>query len=352
MHATEREGLRTRLPLYSYFCDFYAVLVEVKQALSSAPATASALQRAPELEPAAVHERLLDQLRAQYSTVQKDCTPDQCDVYRDAQYAMAALADEQLLLEVDWSGRTAWLDLMLESALFDTRIAGMRFYRLIDRLQAVPAPTQAHAELGLVLLGAIDVGFRGALRGVHEADVLTQRRQELVKFVREVRRDQPGSHAFEQAYEHTLEPTLPEPADCRLAPLSPWFNAAWVALAVYLAVAAVIWFGAILPFRYRVAADTAASQERPALSVSAAMNDSSDGAVRGAGTAAVMTSGSRGRPAVDHPTEAWGAVRVMTVSTGSGSGSAELSQGISLMQPEPVSPGVGVPMNLSQGGAQ
>ncbi|MDN7183258.1 DotU family type IV/VI secretion system protein [Caballeronia sp. SEWSISQ10-4 2] len=350
MHATEREGPRTRLPLYSYFCDFYAMLVDVKQALSATPTTASALQRAPELEPAAVHERLLDQLRAQYSTVQKDCTPDQCDVYRDAQYAMAALADEQLLLEIDWSGRTAWLDLMLESALFDTRIAGVRFYRMIDRLLAVPAPTQAHAELGLVLLGAIDVGFRGALRGVNEADVLTQRRQELVKFVREVRRDQPGSHAFEQAYEHTLEPTLPEPADCRLAPLSPWFNAARLALAVYLAVAAVIWFGAILPFRYRVAADTAASQERPALSAPAAMNDSSDDAGKRARRAALMTSGSHGRRASDHPTEAWGAVRVMTVSTGSVS--AESNQGMSSMRPEPVSPGVGVPMNLSQGGAQ
>ena len=139
--TVEREGLRPRLQLYSYFCDFYTMLVEVKQALSAAPATASALQRAPGREPAAVHERLLDQLRAQYSTVQKDCTPDQCDVYRDAQYAMAALADEQLLLEVDWSGRSAWLDLMLESALFDTRIAGVRFYRLIDRLLVEPAPT-------------------------------------------------------------------------------------------------------------------------------------------------------------------------------------------------------------------
>lgn len=350
MHATEREGLRTRLPLYSYFCNFYAMLVEVKLALLATPATAASLQRAPELEPAAVHGRLLEQLRAQYSSVQKDCTLEQCDVYRDAQYAMAALADEQLLLDVDWSGRTEWLDLMLESALFDTRSAGVRFYRLIDRLLAVPAPTQAHAELGLVLLGALDVGFRGALRGVDEAGVLTQRRQELIKFVREVRRDQPGNHAFEQAYEHTLAPTVPEPANCRLAPLSPWLNAAGLALAVYLAVAAVIWFGAIVPFRYRVAADTAAPQEHAAPSAHTAMNDSSDDAGRGARSTAAIASGSLAASGSDHPAEAWGAVRAMTVSTGSVS--AELSSGASSMKPKPMSPSVGAPMNSPQGGVQ
>jgi type IV/VI secretion system ImpK/VasF family protein len=262
MHAANRERPTARLPLYQYFCDFYATLVEVRSALGKVPAGLAAGQRPPELAPAAIHARLADLLRAQHASVHHEGTPDQCDLYLDAQYAMAALADEQLLLEVQWPGRAQWLDLMLETALFDSRAAGVRFFRLIDRLLAVPLRTQAHAELGLVLLAAIEAGFRGALRGPHEADALTRRREALVKFVRDVRGDQPSRHAFEQAYEHTSEPVVPEPPTARLAPLSPWFNAARIALIAYLLASGAIWFVSMHPFYRLVADDPAVRQLR------------------------------------------------------------------------------------------
>lgn len=289
MHAVEREGLRARLPLYTYFCDFYGLLVDIKHGLAGLPAGRPV---PPELTPAAVHARLLEALREQYSTVQRDCTPDQRDVYRDAQYAMAALADEQLLLEVRWAGSGEWLDLMLESALFDTRNAGVRFYRLIDSLLAVPLPTQAHAELGLVLLGAIEVGFRGALRGSHEKAALAARRDELVKFVTDVRGDQADAHAFEQAYEHTVGPKVPEPASSRLAPLSPWFNAARLAALAYLLVSGAIWFIVMNPFERLVAGDPAAQRMRDEQQIGAA---AAAGASGGASdTTPTATSGAIG----------------------------------------------------------
>jgi type VI secretion system protein ImpK len=269
MHAADRERPRARLPLYQYFCDFYAVLMDVRRALGKVPAGLAAAQRPPELAPAAVHARLAELLRAQEASVRHEGTPDRCDLYRDAQYAMAALADEQLLLEVAWPGRADWLDLMLEAELFGSRAAGVRFYALIDRLLAVPLRTEAHAELGLVLLAAIDVGFRGALRGPHEADALARRRAVLIKFVRELRGDRASPHAFEQAYEHTLEPAVPEPPNARLAPLSPWFNAARMALIAYLLVSGVIWFVPMVPFYRLVAADVDADaqQQRAARAV-------------------------------------------------------------------------------------
>ncbi|ASL47769.1 hypothetical protein bAD24_III10260 [Burkholderia sp. AD24] len=259
MHTSEREELRTRLPLYTYFCDFYGLLVEIKHGLAALPAGHAV---PAELTAAVVHTRLVECLREQYRTVQRDCTPDLLLIYRDAEYAMAALADEQLLLEVSWNGSGEWLNLMLESTLFDTRNAGVRFYRLIDSLLAVALPSQAHAELGLVLLGALEVGFRGALRGDHEAAALSGRRDELVKFVTDVRGDDPAAHAFEQAYEHTIGPQDPEPASCRLAPLSPWFNAARLALVAYLLVSAAIWFIVMYPFRQLVADDPTAQRVR------------------------------------------------------------------------------------------
>ncbi|GLU31284.1 DotU family type IV/VI secretion system protein [Trinickia caryophylli] len=261
MTISEHEGQHTRLPLYRYFCDFYALLVEVKRALANQPAVAQAPPPRA-LAPSAIHERLREHLRAQEATVRDDGTPEQCDLYGDAQYAMAALADEQLLLELDWAGRADWLNLTLESALFDTRMAGVRFYRVIDRLLAVPTATQGHAELGLVLLGALQAGFRGELRGPDEAARLAERRHQLVRFVRELRGDERGRHAFEQAYEHTLGPTLPEPADRRLAPLSPWFNAARIGGAAYLATAGAIWFVTLHPFHRLVADDPGAQRMR------------------------------------------------------------------------------------------
>ncbi|WGS52880.1 DotU family type IV/VI secretion system protein [Paraburkholderia sp. D15] len=285
MHTSEREALRTRLPLYTYFCDFYGQLVDIKRGLAALPAG----HPAPvELTAAAVHARLVESLREQYSSVQRDCTPDQLQIYRDAQYAMAALADEQLLLEVRWAGCGEWLDLMLETALFDTRHAGVRFYRLIDSLLAVAQPSQAHAELGLVLLGALEVGFRGALRGDSEAPALAARRADLVKFVTDVRGDDAGGHAFEQAYEHTIGPREPEPASCRLAPLSPWFNAARLALVAYLLVSAAIWFIVMFPFERLVANDPAAQRVRAEqkLGNAVAANDA------GTATGPTQTSGA------------------------------------------------------------
>lgn len=270
MHAANRERPTARLPLYAYFCDFYAELVDVRSKLGKVPAGLTAAQQPPELAPAAIHARLAERLRKQHASVHREGMPDQCALYLDAQYAMAALADEQLLLEVQWPGCAQWLDLMLETALFGSRAAGVRFFGLIDRLLAVPVRTEAHAELGLVLLAAIEAGFRGALRGPHEANALTRRRDALVKFVREVRGDQPSGHAFEQAYEHTCEPVVPEPPTARLAPLSPWYNAARLAFVGYLLVSGVIWFASMLPFYRLVASDPAVQQLREQQRASAA----------------------------------------------------------------------------------
>jgi type VI secretion system protein ImpK len=258
--TVEAAGPRHRLPLYAYFCDFYETLVDVKPSLLRAGARDDAMWRGAESPARRAHERLLEQLRAQQSAVEHDGAPDECALYRDAQYAMAALADEQLLLEVRWSGRAEWLGLMLEVALFDTHVAGVGFYRVIDRLLATQAPTLMHAELGLVLLAVLELGFRGALRGDREAQTLARRRLELAAFVRGVRGYRATGRAFEQAYEHTVRLPSPETASSRLAPLSPWYYAARIALAAYLVVSGVIWFSALRPFNQLIANDAVVQQ--------------------------------------------------------------------------------------------
>lgn len=253
-------GARQRLPLYGYFCEFYETLADVKPTLLVTIAGEGGAWGAPESPARRAQERLLERLRSQQSAVEHDSTPDECALYRDAQYAMAALADEQMLLEVRWSGRDEWLGLTLEGALFDTRVAGVGFYRMIDQLLATQQPTLLHAELGLVLLAVLELGFRGALRGDREADRLARRRFELAAFVRGVRGTRDTDRAFEQAYEHTVQLADPESNGSRLAPLSPWFYGARLALAAYLVVGGGIWFTALRPFEQLIASDPAAQQ--------------------------------------------------------------------------------------------
>src|SRR5689334_16505008 len=49
------------------------------------------------------------------------------DAYRVAQYAMAVLADELFILDVDWPGQEAWQQYLLEQALFESSNGGRDF---------------------------------------------------------------------------------------------------------------------------------------------------------------------------------------------------------------------------------
>src|SRR5580658_64213 len=53
------------------------------------------------------------------------------EVYREAQYVMAALADE-IFLHLDWEGRSRWT--LLESELFHSHAAGEVFFQRVEDL--------------------------------------------------------------------------------------------------------------------------------------------------------------------------------------------------------------------------
>ena len=78
-------------------------------------------------------------------------------------YAFVALLDETLLFS-PWPGRTRWQEQPLEFRLFNSRAAGERVPRAINKLLGESDP--ATRDLANVYLQCLTLGFQGRLRGV------------------------------------------------------------------------------------------------------------------------------------------------------------------------------------------
>ena len=123
--------------------------------------------------------------------------------YHEAQYVMAALADE-ILLHTPWPARERWSDYLLETKLFETQVAGERFFSRLNRILAEGDANQV--ELAKVYYLALVLGFEGGHRGKDPA-VLTRYRTRLYDFI--IRHD-PGlqpeaERPFREAYQYTLD---------------------------------------------------------------------------------------------------------------------------------------------------
>ena len=81
--------------------------------------------------------------------------------YKEAQYVMAAVADETFL-HFDWPGRDYWQEYLIEMRLFGTHVAGRKIFESLDKLLDVRDST--NREMGEIYLAALGVGFLGKYR--------------------------------------------------------------------------------------------------------------------------------------------------------------------------------------------
>lgn len=162
--------------------------------------------------------------------------------YQEAQYVMAALADE-IFLHLDWPGRGYWKDDLLETRLFKTYAAGERFFTRLDKLLSTGDRVQA--ELAVVYLLALSLGFRGKYRGGKHDQRLLDYRKQLYYYIYQRRPDLTDQtrRLTPQGYDHTqadaLARMLPSPAR--------WFWLLGGAAVGYLVVAHWLWRDAVAP---------------------------------------------------------------------------------------------------------
>ena len=102
------------------------------------------------------------------------------DNYLEAQYVMAAFADD-VFIHLNWEGRRAWTSNLLESALFQSHIAGEKVFDKLDRLLRHRDP--ANKSLAAVYLSALALGFRGKYHGLNDHGKLRRYRRDLYDFI-------------------------------------------------------------------------------------------------------------------------------------------------------------------------
>lgn len=140
---------RRTLGFVEAFDEFYAEVLLQKRRVSL-----SASPPSPEV----VKQRLVDVFQAQAGTLIRGYAEHEIAAFEEAQYIMAAMADE-VFLHLDWSGRLPWASKPLESELFHTHDSGERFFRRLDELLSGRAA--GSSELLTVYLTALALGFRG-----------------------------------------------------------------------------------------------------------------------------------------------------------------------------------------------
>lgn len=244
------EGAAPSWFLLASFADFYEEVASIKLA-SQRGELASLLASADGKPPAHPREfaarvcgRLEALLRRQAAEVRRLRTATEARMHSLAQYVMAAVADEILILDLPWPGSEAWLDYLLEYRLFRTNNAGTGLFECADRLLHARQRSELHADLAAVLLLALQLGFKGQYRGP-ENEAALQRYRELLRRCSEHERCRgTDGPAFAQAYRHTLAGE----ADQRLAPLSRWKLAFFIVVGAWLAVSTVVWAVSLYPF--------------------------------------------------------------------------------------------------------
>jgi type VI secretion system protein ImpK len=190
-----------------------------------------------ETAPSAVWHKLHSLLKRQSSEAQREGGDFGVEVYRRAQYAMAALADE-IFLHLEWAGRDAWREHLLESKLFGSHRAGEELFERIEQL--LLNRDAVFTELARVYLTTLALGFEGKYRGNPEApqDIEAYRRR-LHRFIfnHEPLAVRGHDELVPQAYASTLD----EARATRLPRVRKWGWTIAFIVAAWLLVGEILW---------------------------------------------------------------------------------------------------------------
>jgi type VI secretion system protein ImpK len=170
------------------------------------------------------------------------------DIETQARFLKAALADE-LMLNFDWAGRSAWRHALLEATLFRTSLAGDKVFDDIEQILSAREPAQRRSAM--LYLHVLSLGFQGRHRAHGEeaegAEKLASLRRELFQFVYQRVPDLQGRDRVlaEQAYLSTLSHLKAR----RLGRLNRWTLVFLLALLLLLGLSELLWLWQSWPVR-------------------------------------------------------------------------------------------------------
>jgi type VI secretion system protein ImpK len=225
--------------LLSQFREFYSELARLKEAVLPRGLPQQTMQVASAEE---VWRRLLSLLETQSSRASRSGGAFGFQVYREAQYVMAAVADE-VFLNQDWPGRRNWP--LLEIPLFQSHEAGELIFKKIDLLLLHRDPV--YVDLAAVYFFALSLGFQGKYRRDDPGNDIDNYKRRLFSLIfrQDPRLLQQTAPIFKESYSHTLSDAkaikLPHPRK--------WVLAFLGIILVWLAVSHFLWINVSGPVR-------------------------------------------------------------------------------------------------------
>lgn len=154
----------------------------------------------------------------------------------DAKYIMAVLSDE-IFLNLSWEGRKFWGYTLLEKQLFQTELAGDKFFSMLD----VIIMDLGNEEMAFVYLMALSLGFRGKYRDLENSEEHINWYKERLCSLLNTKSSKlyfPGrSHMIESCYEHTFV----ENDESKLPDTSFWSWCVVAVVFVYIVVSYFVW---------------------------------------------------------------------------------------------------------------
>lgn len=156
------------------------------------------------------------------------------EVYREAQYVMAALADE-LLIRTEWFGRGSWP--LLETRLFRSHASGEIFFRRLDRILA--ERDKAYSDLALIYFYALALGFRGKYGDGDDRGELERYRHRL--FVHLYRRPPDDLEGPQPIFPQAYLPTVNEVEGRRFPMPQVWMLAIVIVLCLWVGISHALW---------------------------------------------------------------------------------------------------------------
>lgn len=217
------------------FADFMALWqLRVKSAPDDAPPTADmALGAAREMQKSLLD--ITDALGRRVGAGLRRSDIGQADALR---YAFVAIVDE-ILLNTDWKGRSAWQDMLLEENLFQSRLCGER---LFERMQAVMrVRNQSCLDLAEVYLDCLNLGFKGKYLAQEDGPVaLARLKADLFYFVHQYTPDldRPGHVVIEGREQNVLHVAASQRS---LGDRFRWYFYVLGILAIPFVIAAMLW---------------------------------------------------------------------------------------------------------------
>jgi type VI secretion system protein ImpK len=219
------------------FYDFYTEVIAQKKAVEVEIRRSAGMMSSDSADVTyPIYNRLLTLLEEQIPEARSRGGKYGVEFYKEAQYLMAALADD-IFLHTDWAGKEEWQSNLLEYKLFGTYVAGDRFFDDVEKL--LKARDSSYTEMAVIYFMVLSLGFKGKFWDKDDDGQIEGFRRQLFAFIfkNNPKLLDDKRILLPQVYEHTQR----EDTGKRLPYMGRWLGLIAAMVVLLLMASHIIW---------------------------------------------------------------------------------------------------------------